>query len=196
MNDVQVILKRCDTIDGAVIYRDTDGLTHTFVLPLEDPRGENLRVHGQVLKVSSQIFPSSVLWWVPESTVNGNVTKTRCKNQSKSSYLWVVPHKINKVKTSRVFLQNKPYYTKYHNETSTTWVIDNHSISHNEVSMMNDDDPDHISWFNQASKFVPPRSCHILSERSLPVGATRVSAASPIGRRLSVTKNLFGRTCQ
>ncbi len=54
-----------------------------------------------------------------------------------------------------------PYYTEIiHNQASTTTrVFDNHSIGHTEVS--NDDDPHHTSLFNQASRFVPPRSCQI-----------------------------------
>ncbi len=50
---------------------------------------------------------------------------------------WVIPHEIDKVETARVFLLNKQKNTKtqkYYNETSTTRVLDNHSISYTEVS--------------------------------------------------------------
>ncbi len=54
---------------------------------------------------------------------------------------WVSPHEIDKIKTLRVsLLKNKPYYTqKYHDEASTTRVLDNLSINRTDrrIIMMN-----------------------------------------------------------
>ncbi len=45
-----------------------------------------------------------------------------------------IPYEIDRVKTSRVFLLISQITQKYHNETSATRILDNHPISHTEVS--------------------------------------------------------------
>ncbi len=60
----------------------------------------------------------------------------------------------------RIYFRMKiRHVTQKYNETSTSRVLDNHTISHTEVSMMMI--PHHTSWFNQASGFGPPLCCHI-----------------------------------